>query len=59
VSQAPASPKAVKREDDDDDVGVTQGRPHLAASLVRRAVGGRRGRVAGPANGLKAGLGQK
>jgi hypothetical protein len=33
------------------------GRPHLVASLVRQAVGGRRRRLAGLANGLKAGLG--
>jgi hypothetical protein len=51
--------KRERLEGDDADVGMTQGRPHLAAALARRAVGGRRGRLTGPANGLKAGLGQK
>jgi hypothetical protein len=40
IALAPASAKAVKRKDDDDDVGVTQGGPHLAVSDGRRAVGG-------------------
>jgi hypothetical protein len=35
--------KRGRREDDDADVGMTQGRTHLAAALARWAVGGRRG----------------
>jgi alpha/beta superfamily hydrolase len=37
---APASAKVLKGEDDDDDVGVTRGGPHLAVRDGRRAVGG-------------------
>jgi hypothetical protein len=50
--------KRERGEDDDADVGMTQGVAHLAAALARRVVGGRRGRLAGPANGPKTGLGQ-
>jgi hypothetical protein len=40
LALAPASAKVLKGEDDDDDVGVTRGGPHLAVGDGRRAVGG-------------------
>jgi hypothetical protein len=40
LTLAPASAKVLKGEDDDDDVGVTRGGPHLAVSDGRCAVGG-------------------
>jgi hypothetical protein len=40
LALAPASAKVLKGEDDDNDVGVTRGVPHLAVSSGWRAVGG-------------------
>jgi hypothetical protein len=54
IALAPASAKAVKREDDDDDVGVTQGGPHLAVSD-----GAARGRRAGAGGWLSGPMGRK
>jgi hypothetical protein len=52
-----SSAKGGKREDDDDDVGVTQSGPHLAVTPAARGRWLRRGWLAGPASGPKAGLG--
>jgi hypothetical protein len=54
---APASAKALKREDDDGDASVTRGRTHLAVGGGARGWWLRRGWLAGPASGPKAGLG--
>jgi hypothetical protein len=48
--------KRGKEEGDDADVGMTQGGPPGSGSGAA-GVGGRRGRLVGPANGSKAGLG--
>jgi hypothetical protein len=52
-----SSAKGVKREDDENDVGVTQSGHHLAVTPAARGRWLRRGRLAGPASGPKAGLG--
>jgi hypothetical protein len=57
LALAPASAKALKREDDDGDAGVTRGRPHLEVGGGARGWWLRRGWLVGPASGPKAGLG--
>jgi hypothetical protein len=49
LALAPASAKVLKGEDDDDDVSVTRGGPHLAVSGAAR---GRRAGVGGWLSGL-------